>query len=355
MGKGLNSNTAKWDVDVRAQLVDALNRSALADDSRYERLPAFVRFRATGAARAWESWRRIVEKGQNNVSEMLRTRPIVSLVNQFDELARQLLPYGTAEMSPDEAGTVSAHSALWQAFELRNGTIFEPTPPLHRLLDDAYISDDVPIGAVELPADTLCIIPEPSSWGKGERSDATIFFKKDQTLSCVTWVMRIHEGQRYATVDVVELPLDKPEQTIGALLDDVCGSSETYHTLLRTYLRESIDYAVKMLLYLKARDAHVVRERAYSDAPRSFSGLGQRKRTERMAEIEMLYDRHLVGPAILDSEGSRPESDGSNGHEMSVHWRRPHFRMQPHGPQASLRKLVFIGPTIVRPDRLGLA
>ncbi|KUZ74810.1 hypothetical protein WI37_20755 [Burkholderia ubonensis] len=74
-----------------------------------------------------------------------------------------------------------------------------------------------------------------------------------------------------------------------------------------------------------------------------------------MAEIEMLYDRHLVGPAILDSDASRPEPDGSNGHEMSVHWRRPHFRMQPRGPQALLRKLVFIRPTLVRPDRLVLA
>ncbi|KVH56248.1 hypothetical protein WS89_02170 [Burkholderia sp. MSMB1072] len=330
-----------------------MSKSALADDARYERLPAFVRFRATGAAKAWEAWHRVVEQGPNNVSEMLRTRSIVALVNQFDELAKRLLPYGTPEMMPDEAGTVAAHSAIWQAFELRNGVIFEPTPPLHRLLDDAYISDDVPIGVVEFPADTLCIIPEPSSWGKGERSDATIFFRNGQTLGCATWIMRLHDGQRGATIDVVELPLDKPDRTIGALLDEVCGSSETYQTL-RAYLRESIDYAVKMLLYLKTRDAYVVHERPYSDASRSFPGLGQRKRNERLAEIDMLYDRHLIGPAILDVESAGSVPTEGSVHEVRGHWRRPHFRMQPHGPQASLRKLVFIGPTIVRPDRLGL-
>ncbi|KVL18781.1 hypothetical protein [Burkholderia sp. MSMB1826] len=348
------SDAAKSDANLRFRLAEALSKSALADDARYERLPAFVRFRATGAAKAWEAWRRGVEQGPNNVSEMLRTRSIVALVNQFDELAKRLLPYGTPEMMPDEAGKVAAHSALWQAFELRNGMIFEPTPPLHRLLDDAYISDDVPIGAVEFPADTLCIIPEPSSWGKGERSDATIFFRNGQTLACATWVMHLHDGQRNATVDVVELPLDNPDRTIGALLDEVCGSSETFQTL-RAYLRGSIDYAVKMLLYLKARDAHVVQERAYSDAPRSFPGLGQRKRNERMAEIEMLYDRHLVGPAILDAESANTVPMVGNCHEVRGHWRRPHFRMQPYGPQASLRKLVFIGPTIVRPDRLDLS
>ncbi|WP_175720342.1 hypothetical protein [Burkholderia anthina] len=354
MSRSLSPHEAKWDAELRTRLAEALNKSALADDARYARLPAYVRFRATGAPIAWEAWHRIVEKGQNNVSEMLRTRSIVALVNQFGEIARRLLPYGTAEMNRDEAGTVAAHSAIWQAFELRNGVIFEPTPPLHRLLDDAYISDDVPIGAVEFPADTLCIIPEPSSWGKGERSDATILFRNEQTLGCATWVMRLHEGQRNATVDVVELPLDKPDQTIGALLDEVCGASETYQTL-RTYLRESIDYAVKMLLYLNARDAQVVHDRAYSNAPRNFGGLDKRKRDERLAEIEQLYDRHVVGPAILDAEsvGSVP-SDGTH-HEVRGHWRRPHFRMQPHGPQASLRKLVFIGPTVVRADRLGLA
>ncbi|CAM2163438.1 conserved hypothetical protein [Burkholderia latens] len=349
----MSPDAAESDASIRFRLADALSKSALADDARYERLPAFVRFRATGAAKAWEAWRRVVEQGPNNVSEMLRTRSIVALVNQFDELAKRLLPYGTPEMMPDEAGTVAAHSAIWQAFELRNGVIFEPTPPLHRLLDDAYISDDVPIGVVEFPADTLCIIPEPSSWGKGERSDATIFFRNGQTLGCATWIMRLHDGQRDATIDVVELPLDKPDRTIGALLDEVCGSSETYQTL-RAYLRESIDYAVKMLLYLKARDAHVVHERPYSDASRSFPGLGQRKRNERLAEIDMLYDRHLIGPAILDVESAGSVPTEGSVHEVRGHWRRPHFRMQPHGPQASLRKLVFIGPTIVRPDRLGL-
>jgi hypothetical protein len=38
--------------------------------------------------------------------------------------------------------------------------------------------------------------------------------------------------------------------------------------------------------------------------------------------------------------------------EVSPHWRRGHFRMQTHGPQLSLRKVIFITPTVVRTDRL---
>ncbi|MEC4775164.1 hypothetical protein [Burkholderia cenocepacia] len=110
----------------------------------------------------------------------------------------------------------------------------------------------------------------------------------------------------------------------------------------------------KMLLYLNARDAQVVQDRAYSNAPRHFPGLGKRKRTERLAEIEQLYDRHVVGPAILDAEAAGSVPSDSAQREVSDHWRRPHFRMQPYGPQAALRKLIFVGPTLVRPDRLGL-
>ncbi|WP_322047410.1 hypothetical protein [Paraburkholderia sp. J67] len=339
------------DFEIRSLLCEALNRTALSDAPRYERLPPFVRFRATGAGRVWEAWRQVVEKGPNKVSEMLRTRSIVALVNQFDELAKRLLPYGTESLGPGEAGTIAAHSAIWQAFEVRRGVIYEPTPPLHRLLEDTYIADDVPIGAVQFPAQTLCIVPEPSSWGNGEKSDATVFFRGAQTLACVTWGMHGERGQQRGVVEVVELPLDKPDRPIGTLLDKVCGSSETYREI-RSYLRDSIDYAVKMLLYLKARDAQVAIERPYSDAPRSFSRLGQRRRAERLAEIELLYDRHVVGPAILDAEAASHGAIGASGHEVTGHWRRPHFRMQPYGVQSSLRKLVLIGPTIVRPDRL---
>lgn len=107
-------------------------------------------------------------------------------------------------------------------------------------------------------------------------------------------------------------------------------------------------------LYEAARDAEIVHDRAYSNAPRHFPGLGKHKRTERLAEIEQRYDRHIVGLAIADVEtAGSVRSDGAQ-REVSGHWRRSHFRMQPYGPQRALRKLISVGPTLVRPDRLGL-
>lgn len=111
-----------------------------------------------------------------------------------------------------------------------------------------------------------------------------------------------------------------------------------------------------MLLYREIPDARVVADRAYSNAPREFKGLGQRKRKEPLAQIEHLHDRRIVGPAVLDWElaGHAATDPEAVHHEKHGHWRRPHFKMQPHGPHSSLRKLVFIGPIIVRPDKVGL-
>ncbi|WP_346279054.1 hypothetical protein [Burkholderia ambifaria] len=80
---------------------------------------------------------------------------------------------------------------------------------------------------------------------------------------------------------------------------------------------------------------------------------GSVSRVKKVTLIEA-YGRHVVGPAILDAEAAGSASSDSAQREVSGHWRRPHFRMQPYGPLAALRKLVFVGPTLVRPDRLGL-
>uniref|UniRef100_UPI003BEEE31C hypothetical protein n=1 Tax=Burkholderia arboris TaxID=488730 RepID=UPI003BEEE31C len=115
-----------------------------------------------------------------------------------------------------------------------------------------------------------------------------------------------------------------------------------------------LGYVAKLLLYLKLPDARIETDLAYSRAPRQFKGLG--KRRERLAQIEQLYDRHIVGPAVLDSElsGAGSGEAGSAHHEKRAHWGRPHFKTQPYGPQSSLRKVIFVGPVIVRADRLNL-
>lgn len=44
--------------------------------------------------------------------------------------------------------------------------------------------------------------------------------------------------------------------------------------------------------------------------------------------------------------------DQPSGKEMPFHWVRGHWKMQPHGPQHSLRKRLFVAPHMVRADLL---
>jgi hypothetical protein len=113
-----------------------------------------------------------------------------------------------------------------------------------------------------------------------------------------------------------------------------------------------IDYAVKLMLYRSLEHPAIRYDRSYSTAPRVFSGLGKRKRDLRLAEIAKIYDRYLIGPAVLP-ETLKGRGEGEHTvHEIRAYWRRGHFLMQPFGLAAAQRKLIFVMPTLVRADRL---
>ncbi|MBJ9660633.1 hypothetical protein I5746_08680 [Burkholderia gladioli] len=345
--------------DIRRRLMTALMCSATAvTDPKLARLPGPVRYRITGAFAAWDALRAATDRvASPTLTDMLRSHGILRLTRYFDRFTRDLLPHGADGRSADALAGIAQYSSVWLAFELRKGAFYEPTPPLHRLLDSAYIAEDVPIGMLKMPTDTLCIIPEPTRWKQAGDIEAIVIFRNERSIGIATWLMAGGPNDGVA-MDSITLPLEDPDKTIRELVDELfqrpAADGMPDSPDAQQFWCDALDYAIKMLLYLNARDAQVVQERAYSNAPRHFPGLGKRKRAERLAEIEQLYDRHVVGPAILDAEAAGSVPSDVTHREVSGHWRRPHFRMQPRGPHAALRKLIFVGPALVRPDRLGL-
>lgn len=348
---------------VAALLQGAIQKTIEADDPLYARLPPPVRYRATGAI---DAWKRVMQEGHKTGDadfwDGMRRFPLAVLYKEFPRFLKgwaHSLPSGLSQ----ESAQLAHRSLVWQIYFASEGAMYEPTAALHRLLDSAYIADDVPIGMIELPAAATCIIPNPEWQGYKQGIRAIALFHRhgrdtavpDERLSLVSWQ---EFGKDHIRIKFVDYPLADRNKTIQQILEQDVSVSEQNAELEadREHWRLVSDYAIKMLLYLKIPDAQVVADRAYSNAPRDFKGLGQRKRKERLAQIEHLYDRHIVGPAVLDWEhGAHSEADsGAPHHEKRGHWRRPHFKMQPHGPNSSLRKVIFVGPVIVRPDRLGL-
>ncbi|KKL35662.1 hypothetical protein WR30_18420 [Burkholderia contaminans FFH2055] len=341
---------------VSVLLKSALETTAAADDPVYRRLPPPVRYRATGAIDAWK--RVMVEGAKVGHADFGSAIPVFPVERLYDEFPRFVKGWGGSLISGiSEHDALLAHrSLLWQIYYGGDGVMYEPTAALHRLLDDAYIAEDVPVGLIELPAPAMCIVPSPEWTGvkqKGIRAIAV--FRRDfdtpsvrgQHLTIATW----QETEEGATrLRFGSYPLSDPDKTIVQVIDDIPeGSAED-----REYVLFVLGYVAKLLLYLKLPDARIEANLAHSRASRDLRGLGERKRRERLAQIEQLYDRHVVGPAVLDWE--RPGGDlseaGASHHEKRAHWRRPHFKMQPYGPSSSLRKVICVGPVIVRADRL---
>ncbi|MCK4125279.1 hypothetical protein HFK83_23275 [Ralstonia pseudosolanacearum] len=348
-----------------ALVESAIEKSIRSEDDVYARLPIPVRYRASGAIEAWKQVRQAAGNSGAEFSRLLVEEEIARLLGQFEGCVRTWTGKPLSAITDASGEWHAIRSVAWQAFSASEGALYEPTPAMHRLLDATYIADDVPVGMIRLPANMLCIVPDPSWWGHDGGIEAITIFRNElgaegQRYGLLSFIAWTHHRQRqHRSTKVLQLSLADPQRTIRAFLEEIAqqegevGAASGVQSA-RKYWGQVLDYAIKMLLYLTVRDAQVVNDRAYTDAPRGFSGLGKRKRAERLAEIELLYDRHIVGPAILDVELSSGVSSDGTHREVRGHWRRPHFKMQPHGPHSSLRKLAFIGPTIVRPDRLGL-
>lgn len=84
------------------------------------------------------------------------------------------------------------------------------------------------------------------------------------------------------------------------------------------------------------------------------SNTPKRRRTAagRLAEDGYFSVRKLafqVGSAGQEADGNT--NPGSAGREVTAHWRRGHWRRQPHGTALSERRLIWIRPVLVRQDR----
>ncbi len=217
---------------------------------------------------------------------------------------------------------------------------------------------------------TLCIIPPWQQRHHCANASAIMVFSHDAAevqapATRAFTLLALRPDPSGFTADELTMPVKDEASTLAASLSRAAEAArrdpnpvgfkgEEVDALVANW-KLVLDYTVKVLLYLNLDDATLRQTQAFTDAPKEWPGLGRRKREARMAEVEQLYDRCIVGPAsVADWAGEHAGQLGAHG-QLSAHWRRGHFRLQAHGPQASLRKVMFIMPTVVRADRLAEA
>ncbi len=105
-----------------------------------------------------------------------------------------------------------------------------------------------------------------------------------------------------------------------------------------------VDLLAKLFLFMQSDAARCVRHDDLAAMTLRLANVGSKKAAKLQRRGERLYDWLEIGPPALPSVF---------GHgELPPHWRRGHLRRQTHGPQHSLRKVIFIAPTVIRADKL---
>lgn len=142
--------------------------------------------------------------------------------------------------------------------------------------------------------------------------------------------------------------------------DESISVSEAMRSAVEYYSRQGafrnqeafqpvIEHLAKILVYLCTKDARQEQLLEGTEARRRMEGMkSSSKREKALRQSARFYDRIVIGPAQL------PSDMAINGSHASVrpHVRRGHFRAQPFGPQNSLRRPVWIRPTMVGRERI---
>ena len=354
------------------ELEEAFLRTRVSWEPEFRHLPPPVRFRASGALHAWTSALDLTPAGRAARAALSQPAPtydaaLVALVDGVsDQFGYQpdLRPL-IQPVLKDTFLRSCDHLTFW----LRGGALYEPTLPLSSLLGGTDLSADMPWHLLTVPGPALCILPHPEHRQHCSNASAVLVFEHEplraQTSGrrAFTFIM-CRDDPCGASTHTCVLPVLSEEDTLGSSFEVSMAASlsraesqgkspEQLRPLLQDELLPMLEYTAKVLLYMRLGPAQVRQYTPYSSAPRVFAGLGRRKREERLAQLEQLYDRYIVGPATwAETELGTAGDELSAGHELPPHWRRGHFRQQAHGPRGSLRKLMFIAPTIVRADRL---
>lgn len=105
-------------------------------------------------------------------------------------------------------------------------------------------------------------------------------------------------------------------------------------------------FLAKVLLYIGLPEARRTIHNDRAAWAKETAGLqSAAKRAKAQKRARGLTDHVLISAPPPSATSAFTPSE--TGRTVRSHWRRGHYRLQPHGPQLSLKRLVFIRPTLV--------
>lgn len=252
-------------------------------------------------------------------------------------------------------------------FELHNGTVIEATPALETLLAHSDIDLALPMSMVVPPFtaqylrfghEATRLLPQPMPGNPAVVFDGVFCFLSAQPKDAADverggWLELIFIGKGCDRFDGhVSLNgwIARGHATFNDWVRECMANSGVEPSRGPEDMRSFVSYVVKVFLYLTLKDARRVAHSEFSDMHHRVESVGTKKKAKLAKRLASLYDGIVVGPAALTA----PAGNGTpSSHAVAPHWRRGHFRMQPHGQGNQLRKLIFVAPLLVHAARMG--
>ena|GEM_PF-1502312 len=330
--------------------------------------PYPVQFRSQGAIDAWtralgksEVWQRWQDP--STLCWQIRQEVLRQL-----ERVESLAPVAgeMAQVVADDQRRLAVEISTNLKYHLNRGMVIEATAALETLLTNSDVDLSLPMSMVVPPYQAQYLrfgevamryLKVPASQAPDRCFDGVFCFLTPHAATCASgttsWTLELvfasKRQDRYSGYVSLLGETDRGSTTVGEWLSGVLlavnrQSEGEFHQPMHA----AVSYVVRVFLYMALAQARVVKHTEYDDALQRAAGLGNRKRAKLLQRSASLYNSILVGPESLPSTAAA----GGTGHGVAAHWRRGHFRMQPHGAGNQQRKLVFIAPVLVHAEYL---
>ena len=322
------------------------------------------------------TWSRLKEEFQKEGA--LTPDVVVRLANEDPgcRVLRDFIHYTTADSASTELGGTYATALHWRQL-LFPQPQFVIDDELLELLENTDISDDLPMSVLNMPYPRFYVefgkkrtcshtVPNTESGLhilEGAYVEEGIGVGTERGLFITFTGSPL--GKRNALDDATDsifLSLGNPDVLIADQLSasrrhsEEISQKQNIRTSPQDFVKHSfsgLKLLIKALLYIGLPEArktvHPERSRALKDV---LAKKNPAKRDKAMRQVQGMSDYILVtAPPPGPTEHS--SQDVHEGPSMKAHWRRGHYRLQPHGPQSSLRKVVFIRPLLIGSHNTG--
>lgn len=287
--------------------------------------------------------------------------------------------------STDHLAGIALSTTLYSyKFRRQDGNILTTSDILDEILEQTEIGDDVPVDYLRPPFKTCYIeftesrssslkvynesthehILEGVYISETQIDPGSVEMKRytDSPMVDVNKPLRILDlmftgsplGKSHVEDDALRVQgfyIQDGMRTIKQELSNVqekYGHDDDFTSDMR-YLSQTLNHMAKVLLFINCKQ---YRDTAFNERKELRKKITSLKSPGKIRKFEdklrKIYDRVVISP--LDNviyESDAGFNHARNVKEKRTHWRKGHFRMQPYGPGASKRKILFIEPTVV--------